>query len=631
MKHLKKFAALFIVASLSLCFTGYLSIETNAVENVDNRISFEEYSTLLFDLLNEYEVNNADNSEHCLKSGENESQQLKRLIVETYSNEALQEDCGSIDKVEGYDNVHILQYDTHDDAEAAYDYYSVQSYVNYVEYDAVCTLSSDAVFEEITASIAPERSDGHLSWGVDSTRSAEVIRMIEESGLELPEIIVGVLDTGVEDHSFFNQNPNKPRLLENDYQPDPQNFLLLHNKDAGLPGYIGHGTLVAGIIADNTPSNVKIKPYNCFFINDNELSWSAMSALITEMSESVNVINISLSVEIIDSESSYISNRVTKAINEATEKGVVVVVCAGNEREDVSLYYPANAENAITVTSVNKKNNPIWSSNMGSVDIAAPGGYSLESTLDIDREGICSTILENKYEKASGTSMAAPFVAAAAATLKSINPGLTASEIKERLIDTAYKPYNWDNLYAADYGAGIVNFYDMIEAERTAPPVITELDNDKLSISTVSSEPGTKIYYTTDGSSPTPDNSVLYAAPVDLSNDNIKQVKAIALEDGKIYSQPSKYIVRWTGSINLYYKAEEQLQVPQGKPVIIWTSDNTDVVSVDQYGNIKGNKKGTATVTAKIDEARSATYKITVTYNWWQWIIVIFLFGWIWY
>ena len=119
MKHLKKFAALFIVASLSLCFTGYLSIETNAVENVDNRISFEEYSTLLFDLLNEYEVNNADNSEHCLKSGENESQQLKRLIVETYSNEALQEDCGSIDKVEGYDNVHILQYDTHDDAEAA--------------------------------------------------------------------------------------------------------------------------------------------------------------------------------------------------------------------------------------------------------------------------------------------------------------------------------------------------------------------------------------------------------------------------------------------------------------------------------------------------------------------------------
>ncbi len=65
---------------------------------------------------------------------------------------------------------------------------------------------------------------------------------------------------------------------------------------------------------------------------------------------------------------------------------------------------------------------------------------------------------------------------------------------------------------------------------------------------------------------------------------------------------------------------------------IVWESSDSKVVSVDQDGNIKALRKGTATITAKTaDGTVSASRKITVDYSWLQWIIIILLFGWIWY
>lgn len=65
---------------------------------------------------------------------------------------------------------------------------------------------------------------------------------------------------------------------------------------------------------------------------------------------------------------------------------------------------------------------------------------------------------------------------------------------------------------------------------------------------------------------------------------------------------------------------------------IVWTSSNPRVVSVDENGKITATGKGTATVTASTEDGKfSSSCSVTVQYNWWQWIIVYILFGWIWY
>ena len=68
---------------------------------------------------------------------------------------------------------------------------------------------------------------------------------------------------------------------------------------------------------------------------------------------------------------------------------------------------------------------------------------------------------------------------------------------------------------------------------------------------------------------------------------------------------------------------------------VTYTSSDTSVARVDENGKVYGAKKGsteiTVTVTDEYGNTVSDTCKVNVTYAWWQWIIVIVFFGWIWY
>lgn len=68
---------------------------------------------------------------------------------------------------------------------------------------------------------------------------------------------------------------------------------------------------------------------------------------------------------------------------------------------------------------------------------------------------------------------------------------------------------------------------------------------------------------------------------------------------------------------------------------LTYTSDNADVAVVDDNGNVTTNKAGTAritvTATDKYGFAETAVCTVTVRYDWWQWLIRIFLLGWLWY
>ena len=65
---------------------------------------------------------------------------------------------------------------------------------------------------------------------------------------------------------------------------------------------------------------------------------------------------------------------------------------------------------------------------------------------------------------------------------------------------------------------------------------------------------------------------------------------------------------------------------------VTWKSSNDAVVKVDpENGSLYAVGRGTATVTATTEDGRTASCTVTVQYTWWQWLIRILLFGWIWY
>ena len=83
-------------------------------------------------------------------------------------------------------------------------------------------------------------------------------------------------------------------------------------------------------------------------------------------------------------------------------------------------------------------------------------------------------------------------------------------------------------------------------------------------------------------------------------------------------------------NLSLDYKATTKLVASKDK--VEWSSSNTKVAVVDQNGNVKTVGTGTATITVKdLGNNTTDSCKITVSYTWWQWIVRIVLFGWIWY
>jgi len=90
--------------------------------------------------------------------------------------------------------------------------------------------------------------------------------------------------------------------------------------------------------------------------------------------------------------------------------------------------------------------------------------------------------------------------------------------------------------------------------------------------------------------------------------------------------------INYKGSTKLTASIKTYSNITVTNIPLDWSSKNTGVATVDQNGNVTATGRGTTEIVAKsADGYIDATFAVTVNYSIWQWLIVIFLFGWIWY
>ncbi len=238
-------------------------------------------------------------------------------------------------------------------------------------------------------------------------------------------VTVAVIDTGVEGshQDLVGSVVAGEDLADDQASVDPAS--------TGMVDPDGHGTHVAGVIAAHANNGIgvtgaaplaRIMPVRVLDANGTGVASNVADGIIWAADHGARVMNLSLG--------GGPSDGMEEAIQYANSKGAVVVAAGGNSYQQGNQpTYPAAYPEAIAVAAVDENLNRAVFSNTGSyIDLAAPG---------VDVLSTYGGSKPNDYEWMDGTSMATPFVAAAAALLIAENSSLSAGRVAQILETTA--------------------------------------------------------------------------------------------------------------------------------------------------------------------------------------------------
>ena len=326
-------------------------------------------------------------------------------------------------------------------------------------------------------------------WGLDEIGVDQAWRQSQGEG-----IVVAVIDSGVNyNHPDLYNNiwvnpsivPDRNRdgivslkdmdsngngkLDKHEITPGSIGYDFFHKDFDPLDSKIGHGTHVAGIIAAESSNGIgitgaapraKIMPINVFSTSGQTKTTLLIKALLYAASKGADVVNMSFT----GSTYSKALERTVKAVS----KKMVLVAAAGNDDRDISnvsagtIASPAGLPGVIAVGAMSNRRTKSKFSNYGyNIDFVAPGStrYGRPNILSSD-------LTSSGYRVRAGTSMAAPYVAGAAAVLLSKSPQLKVDEIVNRLRLDSLEIESSQNL-----GAGLIQLNGAIDASNRLPRV----------------------------------------------------------------------------------------------------------------------------------------------------------------
>ncbi len=291
-------------------------------------------------------------------------------------------------------------------------------------------------------------------------------------------VVVAVIDTGIDwEHPDLQPNlwVNAAEYNGSDGVDDDHNGYVddiigwdFVNNDQNPADQEGHGTHVSGTIgaAGNNGTGVvgvnwDVSIMACRFIGPyGGTTSAAVSAIEYAVDNGAQIINASWG-------GPGSSTAIEDAISYANDHGVLFVTAAGNDgrNSDYISNYPNNYNlpNIVSVAATTPRDGLASFSNYGrsTVDVGAPG------------ESIYSTWPGGGYQWLDGTSMASPMAAGAAALALSVDPSLTAAELKALLMNTA-DPVS--ALSSTTVSGGRINVANMLAALGGSAPEEPEED-----------------------------------------------------------------------------------------------------------------------------------------------------------
>jgi subtilisin family serine protease len=253
-------------------------------------------------------------------------------------------------------------------------------------------------------------------------------------------IIIAVVDTGVQlNHPALAGRVTSIQadFVDGDGVANDEPNGLDEDGDGEVDESTGHGTHVAGI-AHLVAPDAQIMPVRALDSDGGGNAFLVAEAILFAVEHGADVINLSLGT-------SEESDLLEDVIEEAAERGVLVIAAAGNLGTTQAVY-PAADECALAITSIGPTDMRSSFASYGRwVDLAAPG------------ESIYSAFPVDGYAWWSGTSMAAPFASGQAALLLSYDVSLNLFAVADLIAGTA-KPLSLDSHSRISLlGAGKVN------------------------------------------------------------------------------------------------------------------------------------------------------------------------------
>ena len=234
---------------------------------------------------------------------------------------------------------------------------------------------------------------------------------------------------------------------------------------------------MSGIITQATPDQVQIMAVRVF----DDFQMSSLSRITMGIDyareHGADVVNMSLGHT---SPTRAEKDLIDASMRKSVEEGETLVAAAGNENNNVSTSCPANSSWTISVGSVQPSETDenvyvrSWFSNYGErLDFTAPGNQ------------IDSAWADGSNQVVSGTSMATPHIAAAAAMIRLKNPQYDQWEIYSELQDHAVDlgpvgkddEYGYGYVYLGDYGEKEVTgpVYQSVSADATTKKTMNEV------------------------------------------------------------------------------------------------------------------------------------------------------------